>query len=186
MKEWGYMETIKDRRKKDMGATMEEENREMIEFMLDNAVLEEKMGKWKQKEEDVVLFMDFMSALIRRSREDGGLIISIKSKDVPIGAENIEIFRKEKKGDVNIVAGENNRRFAMVFTSRKRFEKCDDTSGFVMFIDELFAFLEAREEIDGVIMNYKEEDVVFSKEMLRVFVDLLDYKGNIEGKIGNP
>lgn len=159
-----------------MKTAAEEENRKMIEFMLDNAVLEEKMGKWKQKEEDIVLFMDFIAALIKRSREDGGLIISVKSGEVMTGAENIEIFRKDKRGDLNIVAGESGRRFAMVFTSRERFEKCDDTSGFVMFIDELIGFLETQPEIDGCIMNYKEEDVIFNKEMLGILVDFLDSK----------
>lgn len=159
-----------------MKTAAEEENRKMIEFMLDNAVLEEKIGKWKQKEEDIVLFMDFIAALIKRSREDGGLIISVKSGEVMTGAENIEIFRKDKRGDLNIVAGESGRRFAMVFTSRERFEKCDDTSGFVMFIDELIGFLETQPEIDGCIMNYKEEDVIFNKEMLGILVDFLDSK----------
>lgn len=159
-----------------MKTAAEEENRKMIEFMLDNAVLEEKMGKWKQKEEDIVLFMDFIAALIKRSREDGGLIISVKSGEVMTGAENIEIFRKDKRGDLNIVAGESGRRFAMVFTSRERFKKCDDTSGFVMFIDELIGFLETQPEIDGCIMNYKEEDVIFNKEMLGILVDFLDSK----------
>lgn len=159
-----------------MKTAAEEENRKMIEFMLDNAVLEEKIGKWKQKEEDIVLFMDFIAALIKRSREDGGLIISVKSGEVMTGAENIEIFRKDKRGDLNIVAGESGRRFAMVFTSRERFKKCDDTSGFVMFIDELIGFLETQPEIDGCIMNYKEEDVIFNKEMLGILVDFLDSK----------
>lgn len=159
-----------------MKTAAEEENRKMIEFMLDNAVLEEKIGKWKQKEEDIVLFMDFIAALIKRSREDGGLIISIKSEEVMTGAENIEIFRKDKRGDLNIVAGESGQRFAMVFTSRERFKKCDDTSGFVMFMDELIGFLETQPEIDGCIMNYKEEDVIFNKEMLGILVDFLDSK----------
>lgn len=127
----------------DMKAIADDEKREIIEFMLDNAALEEKMGKWKQKEEDILLFMDFTAALVRRSREDGGLIISVESGEVPPGAENIEIFRKDKKGDVNIVIGENKQRMAMIFTSRERFKECDDTSGFVMFIDELFEFLRA-------------------------------------------
>lgn len=159
-----------------MKTAVEEENRKMIEFMLDNTVLEEKIGKWKQKEEDIVLFMDFIAALIKRSREDGGLIISIKSEEVMTGAENIEIFRKDKRGDLNIVAGESGQRFAMVFTSRERFKKCDDTSGFVMFMDELIGFLETQPEIDGCIMNYKEEDVIFNKEMLGILVDFLDSK----------
>mgnify|MGYP001117775987 FL=1 len=119
----------------DMKAIADDEKREIIEFMLDNAALEEKMGKWKQKEEDILLFMDFTAALVRRSREDGGLIISVESGEVPPGAENIEIFRKDKKGDVNIVIGENKQHLAMIFTSRERFKECDDTSGFVMFID---------------------------------------------------
>ena len=42
----------------DMKAIADDEKREIIEFMLDNAALEEKMGKWKQKEEDILLFMD--------------------------------------------------------------------------------------------------------------------------------
>lgn len=159
-----------------MKMAAKEENRKMIEFMLDNAVLEEKIGKWKQNEEDIVLFMDFIAALIKRSREDGGLIISIKSGEVMTGAENIEIFRKDKRGDLNIVAGESGQRFAMVFTSRERFKKCDDTSGFVMFMDELIGFLETQPEIDGCIMNYKEEDVIFNKEMLGILVDFLDSK----------
>ena len=156
-----------------MKAMAEAEKREMIEFMLDNAVLEEKMGKWKQNGEDIVLFMDFVAALVKRSREDGGLIISVKSKDVPAGAENIEIFRKDKKGKVNIVAGGEEQRLAMVFTSKERFEKCNDTSGFVMFIDELFDFLGTRPEIDGLIMNYKEENIVFNKEMLEILMDFI-------------
>lgn len=156
-----------------MKAMAEAEKREMIEFMLDNAVLEEKMGKWKQKEEDIVLFMDFVAALVKRSREDGGMIISVRSGEVPTGAENIEIFRKDKKGDVNIVAGGNEQRLAMVFTSKERFKKCNDTSGFVIFIDEIFRFLGTRPEIDGLIMNYKEENIVFNKEMLDIFEDFL-------------
>ena len=157
----------------DMKAIADDEKREIIEFMLDNAALEEKMGKWKQKEEDILLFMDFTAALVRRSREDGGLIISVESGEVPPGAENIEIFRKDTKGDVNIVIGENKQHLAMIFTSRERFKECDDTSGFVMFIDELFEFLGTCAGIDGVIINYKKENVVLNKEMLGIFLDFM-------------
>lgn len=157
-----------------MRETVEKENREIIEFMLDNAVLEEKMGKWKQQEENLALFMDFVAALVKRSKNDGGLIISVKSEEISEGAENIEIFRKDKKGDINIVAGKDNLRLAMVFTSRERFQKCGDTSGFVMFINELFEFLATQEELDGIIINFKEENIVFSKEMLRRILDFFE------------
>ncbi len=163
----------------DMKAIADDEKREIIEFMLDNAALEEKMGKWKQKEEDILLFMDFTAALVRRSREDGGLIISVESGEVPPGAENIEIFRKDKKGDVNIVIGENKQHLVMIFTSRERFKECDDTSGFVMFIDELFEFLGTCVGIDGVVINYKKENVVLNKEMLGIFSDFMSSGKNI-------
>ncbi len=39
-----------------------------------------------------------------------------------------------------------------------------------MFIDELFEFLGTCAGIDGVIINYKKENVVLNKEMLKIFL----------------
>lgn len=67
----------------------------------------------------------------------------------------------------------------MIFTSRERFKECDDTSGFVMFIDELFEFLGTCVGIDGVVINYKKENVVLNKEMLGIFSDFMSSGKNI-------
>lgn len=145
----------------------EKEKQEAMEHILDNVSIERELQRWKEEEENPALMRRLLDAVVQRAREDGGLIISVKSGDVPAGAENIELFRAEKKGDINFIAGSCNHRFAMVFTSRERFEACGDTSGFVMFIDDLFQFLTEQPDIDGMMLNLKKEEAVFDKEMMK-------------------
>lgn len=152
----------------------EKEMKEALDVMLDNASIEEELQRWKQEEGNPILMMELLEAVTKRAKEEGGLIVSVKSDGVPAGAENIEFFQKEKNGDVNIITDNYDRHFAMVFTSKERFKLCDDTSGFVMFIDELFTFLGERPEIDGMMINWKKEDVVFDKEMMRTVLRMME------------
>ncbi len=63
--------------------------------------------------------------------------------------------------------------YAMVFTSKERFQECNDTSGFVMSIGELFELLVEKEELDGMVINIGQEDIAFNKCMMRVVIWLI-------------
>lgn len=73
-----------------------------------------------------------------------------------------------------MVSSNGNYRFAMVFTSRERFKVCNDTSGFVVFIDELFRFLISQPDIDGIMLNLKKEEAVFDKEMMKRVLSMME------------
>lgn len=61
----------------------------------------------------------------------------------------------------------------MVFTSKEKFQKCHDTSGFVMFIDEVFELIVDKEALDGIVINFGQEDIIFNKIMMKVVIWLI-------------
>ena len=50
----------------------------------------------------------------------------------------------------------------------------NDTSGFVVFIDELFRFLISQPDIDGIMLNLKKEEAVFDKEMMKKVLSMME------------
>lgn len=157
----------------DMRKAAEKEKREIIEYMLNNTVIEEKVQSWKQQIQNPVLIKELLELLAERAVDDGGLIVSVKSNEISAGEKNIEIFAADKKGDINIIEGKGKLRLAMAFTSRERFKKCNETAGFVMFIDDLFAFLENSPDIEGMILNFGAENAVIDKEMMRAVLEII-------------
>lgn len=157
-----------------MRGLTEKETQEAMAHILDNLPIEQELQRWKQEEENPVLMRKLLDVVAQRAKDDGGLIVSVKSDEVLRGAENIELFQADKKGDVNVVSSNGNYRFAMVFTSRERFKVCNDTSGFVVFIDELFRFLISQPDIDGIMLNLKKEEAVFGKEMMKKVLSMME------------
>ncbi|MGC6173967.1 SseB family protein [Lacrimispora sp. 38-1] len=150
----------------------EEEKKEYIEYMLQNDTIEEALKNWKrnQNSEELGKMLETIAA---KSEECAGLILSVKSDSIPTGADNIVFFSGVERGDIHRVIDNEGKSYAMVFTSKEKFQECNDTSGFVMFIDEVFELIVDKEALDGMVMNIAQEDIVFNKFMMRVVIWLI-------------
>lgn len=84
---------------------------------------------------------------------------------------------KEKypKVELYYVEGKDGKYYAMAFTSRESFKKCNDTSGLVMFIGDLFVLIEGMEEVNGIVLNIGREEIIFDKMLLRATLSLIDF-----------
>lgn len=155
---------------------LEKDKEVFIEYMLNNAELEKLLRKWKRKRKSGESFLELITGIADRDKEQGGFILSVKSDMIPTGADNIELFLSPKypRLDLNYVEGKDNGKYAMVFTSKERFRECNDTSGVVMFIGDLVYLLEQKQEVDGIIINLEKEEVIFGKDWLRAIICLLE------------
>ncbi|RDY30136.1 SseB family protein [Lachnotalea glycerini] len=150
----------------------EEEKKEYIEYMLQNNTIEENLKNWKQNQNSEVL-SKMLETIAAKSEECAGLILSVKSDSIPTGADNIALFSDFDGGVIHRVIDNEGKSYAMLFTSKEKFKECDDTSGIVMFIDEVFELIVDKEELDGMVMNIYKEDVVFNKFVMRVVIWLI-------------
>lgn len=80
-----------------MRGLTEKETQEAMAHILDNLPIEQELQRWKQEEENPALMRKLLDVVAQRARDDGGLIVSVKSDEVMIGAENIELFQADKK-----------------------------------------------------------------------------------------
>lgn len=151
------------------------EKQGFIELMLRNEGLEEAARKWNG-DSCMYAALGVLDALAARAQQYGGLIVSVRCREIPAGADNIEFFMADKYCEVCWVEDADGKRYAMVFTSRERFGECGDTSGVVMFMDDLLAMAEAKEELDGIVINLGSEQVVIDKPMLRIAMRLLEIR----------
>lgn len=150
----------------------EEEQKEYIEYMLDNDKIEKYLISWKQNQNSETL-SKMLEIIAAESEECTGLILSVNSDSIPSGADNIVLFTGTERGDIHRLIDKAGKSYAMTFTSKERFQECNDTSGFVMFIDELFEILVEKEELDGMVINIGQEDIAFNKFMMRVVIWLI-------------
>lgn len=111
-----------------------------------------------------------LDVIAARSEECGGFIVAILSGNIPTGVNNIVFFTGEEKGEIHKVENSDGKSYAMVFTSKSRFQKCNDTSGLVMFIDEVFELLEGKAELDGMVINFGSDNIIFDKIMMRAAI----------------
>ena len=150
----------------------EEEQKEYIEYMLRNDIIEKALNNWKRNQ-NIEALGKMLEIIADVSEECAGLILSVNSDSIPTGADNIVLFTGTERGDIHRVIDKVGKSYAMIFTSKEKFQECNDTSGFVMFIDELFQLLVDKEELDGMVINIGQEDIVFNKIMMRVVLWLI-------------
>lgn len=150
-----------------------EERQEFIEYMLCNQSLEKSLRNWKRHKRCVESIMGMLDTLAGRAQDNGGMIVAVKCDQIQTGVEHVDFFMPDKKYEIHWVENKNGQLFAMVFTSKERFRECNDTSGVVMFMDELFAMIEKRKDLDGIIINLEKEEIILDKVMLRAVIWLI-------------
>lgn len=160
----------------DQNPLSDKEKQKLIEHMLSNGALEEAVIKWSKSKASGEDLLNIMNALAGRAAEQGGLILSVKCEEIPTGAEHIELFTADKPCKIWKVEDRDGKDHAMVFTSRERFAECSDTSGIVLFLDDLFILLEYKKELDGIVINLGREEVILDKFILRGALWLLKKK----------
>lgn len=151
----------------------EEEKKECIEYMLQNDEIELALNNWEQHKNSDEYMCKVLDVIAARSEECGGFIVAILSDNIPTGVNYIALFTGEEKGEIHRVENSDGKSYAMVFTSKSRFQKCNDTSGLVMFIDEVFDLLESKAELDGMVINFGSDDIIFDKIMMRAAICIM-------------
>lgn len=153
----------------------ESEKQENIQYMLNNAELENVLQKWKNSKETEEDFLHFINAFIKSNDNDAGLIVAVKSNVVKPGVDNIEFLTGKQHGMVQTAATQDGKAYAMVFTSKERFQKCcNDLSGIIMFMEDVFVTLEKKEELDGIVINAGAEEIILDKMMVRAIISVFN------------
>ena len=156
-----------------------EEKQQFIEYMLDNKELEKKLRKWDKSQNNTDYFIEMIEEMAKRDREQGGLIVSVKSDEIPTGADNVEFFMldKYKKISINYAEDQSGKQYMMVFTSKKKFKECNDTSGVVMFVGDVIEFALMMERTDGIVLNMRRKEgrdgIIFGKIILRAIKECI-------------
>ena len=112
-----------------------EDNELFVNEMLNgNEVIEDALVNWKKNPDDPYAKAFVYKALLERDNNCGGLIISVKSEDIPAGADNVRYCDGSEQIILNKVKGSYEDHYLLVFTSMERFKECNETAGVVMFI----------------------------------------------------
>lgn len=150
---------------------------EVVAYMLANEKIETAMKGYTENPSSET-FLSMMTAMIERDAEDGGFILSIHSEEIEPGAENIVVFQNDKHKKLTITNVEigNESRYALAFTSKRRFMTCNDTSGIVMFIGELVELMAHSDQVDGLILNLENEEIILDKRIIMVLNECMKDK----------
>lgn len=144
-----------------------EEKKKFIELMLKNDELENKIRLYSKKKSDENRLFDLLKMLAQRNMENGGLIIAA----TPMGEDDrLQCFDAQNSKPIKIsyITSQNNQKYAMVFTSKKKFDKCRDLTGHVMFVDQAVSLIENNPLISGIIINMETDNVILDKMALRI------------------
>ena len=155
-----------------------EKKQELLEYMLCNQSLEKSLQNWKKHKKNTDSIIDLINALADGARSDKGIIVAVNCPDIPKGAEHVDFFMADKKRNMYWVDDKNGMRYVMVFTSKERFQECNDISGIVVFMDELFVMIEKRKDLDGIIINLEREEVILNKVILRAVIQVMKMGNN--------
>lgn len=97
----------------------EEEKKEFIDYMLRNEELEKTIrdrDKALPRYEIAVL-----SSILSRCKDNAGLIVAVNNSEIPVGADNIELYTELTEfGKMRYAETEDGTKYVMVFTSKSR------------------------------------------------------------------
>lgn len=145
----------------------DEEKKKFIELMLENNELENKVRMYSKKKSDEKRLFDLLKMLAQRNVENGGLIIAA----TPMGeSDRLQCFDAQNSKPIKMayITNNKNQKYAMVFTSKKKFDKYRDLTGHVMFVDQAVGLIENNPAINGIIINMETDNVLLDKMALRI------------------
>lgn len=146
-----------------------------IEYMLDNADLEKAMCQWNSSKKRFNDMIMIIKIILKNYTENRGLIVSVNDDTMQTGADNIQFCDDERKRILNTVVDKRERVYMLGFTSRERFQAyCNDTSGIVMFLDDIFGVIDLKGDVDGIIINFGNEEVFLEKDFIRSVIQLVN------------
>ena len=147
---------------------------DFIEYMLDNADLEKAMCQWNSSKKQFTDMIMVIKIIFKKCTENRGLIVSVYDDTMQTGADNIQFCDAEKERMLNTVVDQKDHVYMLGFTSKERFQAyCNDTSGIVMFMDDIFAVIDLKGEVDGIIINCGNEEVFLEKDFISSMVQLV-------------
>lgn len=145
-----------------------------IEKILDNKYLENALVNLKNNKNDVLVFAETVKTLAWCIENNRGIILAVEGCNIGKGQFNLDLIYDEVDGDVQCGTGEDGKRYAMVFTSREKFNKeFPEYSGGVLFWNHALEFFTQYDELDGIIINPGENQLVLPKDVLMGIVVVL-------------
>lgn len=147
-----------------------EEKKAFIDYMLNNEELEQAI----QNNKEVPMYsISILNSIISRCKDDAGLIIAVKSSEIPVGIGNIELYTElTKHCEMHCAAMEDGTKYVMAFTSKNRF--LDDLSGVVIPIDVFIGMMcLKKDETDGIVINWGEEEIIIKMQTLEFLYNCL-------------
>lgn len=152
-----------------------EENVGIVNEMLKgNEVIEKALAKWKDNQLDICDIASVYKSIVDRDREYGGLIVSVECGDIPAGSENVQFYNGGKKINLNKTKDSDDNYYFLVFTSREKFQKFNETAGAVMFIQYVFSLLTNIEGVEGIVMNMGSEEVILNKKVMKMIDRMIE------------
>lgn len=148
----------------------DKEKQEYIEYMLANKDLEKALGKWKRHKRNDDYMFQMLEVLVESAKNQKGMIIAVKSDNMPIESNQLDFIDINKKYEMHHVTNKKDESYIMVFTSKERFKKCTNISGVVVFIDELIIAMERRKDVNGIVINLEKEEIILDKILLRAII----------------
>lgn len=145
----------------------DDEKKKFIEMMLNNDELENKVRMYSKKKSDENRLFDLLKMLAQRNAENGGLIIAA----IKMGEDDrLQCFDAQNSKPIKIsyITNHKNQKYAMVFTSKEKFDKYKDLTGHVMFVDQAVSLIENNLAISGMIINMETDNVILDKVALRI------------------
>ncbi len=141
-----------------------EEKKTFIDYMLNNEELEKAIQKGNKGEP--LYQISILYSIISRCKYDAGLIIAVKSSEIPVGIDNIELYTElTKHCEMHCAAMDDGTKYVMAFTSKSRF--LDDLSGVVIPIDVFIGMMcLKKDEIDGIVINWGKEEIIIKMQTL--------------------
>ena len=138
---------------------------DLHDVSLGNIELENKIKAIKCSDDERKAYAEFYDELLRCGGDKRKLIISVENVSSKFYKDNIQVFSQEESVEVCRVKFRNEQ-YIVVYTSNESFQCSDSVYGRLISIADLFGLILENEQVAGMIINYRSDDIVLERDII--------------------
>lgn len=150
---------------------------DLHDVSLGNIELENKIKAIKGSDDERRAYAELYDELLRYGGDKRKLIISVENVSSKFYKDNMQVFSQEESVEVCRVKFRNEQ-YIVVYTSDESFQCSDSVYGRLISIADLFGLILENEQVAGMIINYRSDDIVLEKDIIW----FLDFIVQVEDK----
>ncbi len=138
---------------------------DLHDVSLGNIELENRIKVIKRSDDERRAYAEFYEELLRYGGDKRKFIISVEKVSFGFYKDNVQVFSKAESVEVCKVKFRNEQ-YIVAYTSDKTFQCSDCVYGRIISVADLFGLIMKNEQVAGMIINYRSDDIILEKDII--------------------